>query len=554
MFKNLPEELIDKILIFLHKSDLYAILTLGGIFEEAVHRVVSAQLRLLLRQGAVQKHSLQEIGWKEESHDISLCSCIQIYCKYKPFLCGEEKDGPGTLQEDGPGTLQDTLVITPNLFKDKFFMETFTITGNKLFFASFKDKVSLRTLNRDIKAKIENSDLSNSLGSPSLSSQTTQLNERFDERLNERFDERLNERFDERLNERFDERLNERLDESLNKRLNEEKKAGILKATSIHLYSAENTLLLLLTLDDSSNPATMSRFMIYILDTRDSTSLSDPSGFWFNYDRFLPSLPDSIITDVCLKKDTLAIHIFCSSPAYAEEHECQEHSNITLLFNINSTEPPRCDEEIELFFTLKNSAKIDAAYDDTGFIHLNSKYLVIEYLGIQYNSIGLQVYRRKPGSLSTSYSFYSVIDSVMWPYDYESTEDDNILIIEAGCTDRLMCFHKTTLNLHLLNLVNGDILSVLKLSPDVYPSSWFSGYFLLLQMQLHADRITLRVGVYDPDEHLETLIQDSTAELSVTAKELNISDIGRVQLLPSPLTWVDQRGFILLAEQYLIQS
>ena len=538
MFKKLPEELIDKILIFLHKSDLYAISTLGGIFEKSVHRVVSAQLRLLLRQGAVQKHSLQEIGWKEESHNISLCSCVQIYCKYKPFLCGEEKDGPGTLQEDGPGTLQDTLIITPKLFKDKFFMETFTITGNKLFFASFKDKVSLRTLNRDIKAKIENSDLSNSLGSPSLSSQTTQLNERFDERLNERFDERLNAR----------------LDESLNKRLNEEKKAGMLKATSIHLYSAENTLLLLLTLDDSSNPATMSRFMIYILDTRDSTSMSDPSGFWFNYARFLPSLPDSTITDVCLTKDTLAIHVFCSSPEYAGDHEWQEHSNITLLLNINSTEPPRCDEEIELFFTLKNSAKIDAAYDDTGFIHLNSKYLVIDYLGIQYNSIGMQVYRRKPGSLSTSYSFYSVIDSVMWPADNETLEDDNILIIEPGCSDRLMCFHKTTLNLHLMNLVNGDILSVLKLSPDLYPSSWFSGYFLLLQMQQHADRITLRVGVYDPDEHLESLIQDSTAELSVTAKELNISDIRRVQLHPSPLTWVDQRGFILLAEQYLIQS
>ena len=537
MFEKLPEEVIDKILIFLNKSDLQTISSLGGIFYESVHRVANAQLRLLLRQEVVQVHPLQEIGWKEKSHDISLCSCIQIYCKYKPFVCREEKDGlgtlqedgPGTLQEDGPGTLPDTLVITPNLFQDEFFMESFAITGNKLFFASIKDKVSLRTLNRDIKTKKDNGALSNSLCSPSRSSQTPLLNERFDERLNAR------------------------LDESLNKRLNEEKMAGVLKATSIHLYSAENTLLLLLTLDDSSNPATLSRFMIYILDTRDSTSMSDPSGFWFNYARFLPPTPNSIISDICLTKDTLAIHVYYSSPVYAWDNKCQEDSNITLLFNIDSTKPPRCDEEIELFFTLKNSAKIDAAYDDTGFIHLNSRYLVVEYLGILYRSIGLQVYRRKTGSLSTAYSFYSVIDSAMCPSDNESPEDDNIFL-EAGRTDRLMCFHKTTLNLQLLDLVNGDTLSVLKLSPDLYPSSWFSGYFLLIQIQRHADRITFRVRVFDPVEHLETLIQDSNAGLSVTAKELTISvsETGRVD--PSPLTWVDQRGFILLAEQYLIQS
>jgi len=84
-FLELPIMIVEKILHFVDKAEVYKMSQVSSLFREAVHHLAVVLIRNLVEGDIVEAKHLIRIGWVGDVHTVGPCSCIDIAFRYKPF-------------------------------------------------------------------------------------------------------------------------------------------------------------------------------------------------------------------------------------------------------------------------------------------------------------------------------------------------------------------------------------------------------------------------------------------------------------------------------------
>ena len=232
--------------------------------------------------------------------------------------------------------------------------------------------------------------------------------------------------------------------------------------TEVHLYSYENTLVLLERRTQENfitSVISVNNFKLSIWNTETLQMIK--------YVDFLDMIQDiprdnvhTEISDVAIEKDSLAVHVFVTNLDWLLPDEIIQNpqsKNITLFWSLDTNNP---SESNVRFRTLIRKSLVEGNICDTGFIFLNQSYF-LRYLS------GLFASDNRP-KFATKIQVFEANDLTKvqpWIVDINQSDvldfgdcNDDSLKLEPGVSSRIAAFNVYNSSFKIIDIVQKEPL------------------------------------------------------------------------------------------------
>jgi len=341
------------------------------------------------------------------------------------------------------------------------------------------------------------------------------------------------------------------------------------EATEVHLYSYENTLVLL-------ERRTQENLLTSVISVNNfKISIWNSETFEFiQYIDFLEKIQDipkhnvhTEISDVAIVKDTLAIHVFVTNLDWLLPEEIVQNpqsKNITLFWSLDTDDPSVSNI---LFRTLIRKNLVEGNICDTGFIFLNQSFF-LRYLSGLYASDSRPKFASKIQVFQTN----DLAKAQPWIVDVNQSDvldfgdcNDDSLKLEPGFSSRIATFNVYNSSFKILDIKQGQTLLYVDMSPragmsplfsvwQMYDANWIGGNFMFVKdvSLLNNKKKTLQVIVVTDDSsrsdslpHYPHFLKGSTI-----SPVLEVGDI----LAPGTRVHVDTAGIVIVSEEFILNA